>query len=61
MVRVIGRKILGVLDFQIHCFSSPPSIIDLGTSKSNVNFSNDFPLDPRMLKFDFFFLLLHRI
>ena len=57
MVRVIGWKILDVQDFQIHCSSSLPSEIDLGTLKSKVKFSNGFPLDPKIVKiwFDFFF------
>ena len=50
MVRVIGWKILDVQDFQIHCSSSLPSEIDLGTLKSKVKFSNGFPLDPKIVK-----------
>ena len=60
MVRVIGQKILGVRDFQIHYSSFLLSGIDLGTFKLKVKFSNDFSLDPKMLK-NLFLLLLHRI
>ena len=61
MLQVIGLKILGVRDFQIHCSSSSPSRIDLGTSKSKVKFSNGFSLDPRIVKKMFFLLPLDRI
>ena len=50
MIRVIGRKILGIEDPQTLQASSSPSGIDLGIFKSEVKFSNVFNLNPKMLK-----------
>ena len=50
MVRVMGRKILGVQDFHIHCSLSLSSGINLGTLKSKVKFFNGFPFDPKFVK-----------
>ena len=54
MVQIIRWKILGLQDFHIHYSSSSLSIIDLGTSKSKVKFSNVFPFDPLIVKICFF-------
>ena len=42
---------LGYMRLPNSLLLSLSSIIDLGIFKSNVKFFNDFPFDPRMLKF----------
>ena len=54
MVRVIERKILGVQNLQNAQIASSLCEINLGTSKSDVKFSNAFNLDSKLRKWLFF-------